>query len=97
MSSAEFTEWKAYNRISPLEPGRGDAQAALIASEVFNAQAGRKKREEIDSFRLVFDKPESTKKDVQIKMNQWLQIHRAQQAQQHEKVLMKPRGKAKDG
>ena len=97
MSSTEFTDWKAYNRISPLEPGRGDARAALIASEVFNAQPGRKKREEIDSFMLVFEKPASSVKDVQIKMQQWLQIHKAQQAQQHEKVLMKSRGKAKDG
>lgn len=40
MSSAELTEWMAFDALDPIGAGRGDAQAALIASTVAN-YAGR--------------------------------------------------------
>jgi len=38
ISSAEFARWRAYDRISPIGPERGDLHAAIVAAAVFNAR-----------------------------------------------------------
>ena len=40
MSSREFAEWLAYERLEPFGPERADARAALVAQTVAN-YAGR--------------------------------------------------------
>lgn len=40
-SSAEITEWMAYDRIDPFGGFRGDVQAAVIASTIANVHRGR--------------------------------------------------------
>lgn len=45
MSSAELSEWMAYERIAgPLGPARADIQAAIIAATVANANLAKGKR-----------------------------------------------------
>lgn len=41
MTAAEFLLWKAYDAQSPLSDHRGDVQAALVASSVFQSQGGK--------------------------------------------------------
>lgn len=38
IDSVEFTRWRAYDRISPIGPERGDLHAAIIAAAVFNSR-----------------------------------------------------------
>lgn len=38
VTSAEYARWRAYDRISPIGPERGDLQAAIVAAAVFNAR-----------------------------------------------------------
>lgn len=41
MTAAELVLWKAYDAESPLSDQRGDIQAALVASSVFQAQGAK--------------------------------------------------------
>ena len=41
MDAEELTEWAAYAQLDPFGGLRGDYQAAIIASTVVNAQAGK--------------------------------------------------------
>lgn len=43
MSAAELLLWRAYDAESPLADARGDIQAALVASSVFQAQGAKVK------------------------------------------------------
>ena len=42
MSSAEFSDWLAYDRVSPIGPERLDHLAALIAATIANSNPWRK-------------------------------------------------------
>lgn len=45
VSSAELTEWMAYEQISgPLGAARGDVQAAIVAATIANAMSSKKGR-----------------------------------------------------
>jgi hypothetical protein len=63
MSSAEFTEWRAMELVSPGQPERSDIQAALISWAVATFSLTRKKGAtlpKISDFMLDFDKREET-------------------------------------
>ena len=53
ISSREFAEWQAFDRISPIGDIRSDWQAALIASTVARV-FGSKGKHRIDDFLLRF-------------------------------------------
>jgi len=81
MSSREFTEWEAFNRISPGEPERSDLQSALICMVIANMLKGRKGRTfEIGDFLLRF-KPKKvqarTQREIRLKFEQWRAMHQA--------------------
>lgn len=42
MSSAELTEWIAFNQLSPIGDDRGDLQAAIITSTLANVNRAEK-------------------------------------------------------
>ena len=77
MSSKEFGEWMAFDRISPGEPERGDIRTALLAATIFNAHKGRKgKTASLDDFLLKFKrrvkKPtKKTRSEVKVKLKSW--------------------------
>ncbi|MBA0126279.1 hypothetical protein H0B56_12075 [Haloechinothrix sp. YIM 98757] len=58
-SSAELTEWRAFERIDgPLGPGRGDYHAALVAATVSNsirALGGKRGTKRVTDFLLEWD------------------------------------------
>lgn len=60
ISSAEFVEWIAYERVSPGNPERGDLRTALLCSLVARI-AGNKKYTEIQDFLLKFEEGEEEK------------------------------------
>lgn len=41
MSAAEFEEWRAYDRIEPFGPERGDLRAGIVAATVANVNRGK--------------------------------------------------------
>lgn len=63
VSSLEFTEWMAFERLSPLDPERQDLRFAVLMFHIYNLIASDKggKRLTIMDFMLKF---EDTKKDV---------------------------------
>ena len=74
MSSRELTDWIAYNKRCPLEPDRGDIQAALIAWQVYNSATGRKKLANLEEFILTFSKNSSKRQSGKERMkalNRW--------------------------
>lgn len=63
MSSREFAEWLAYDRIDPYGQERGDLQAAIIASTTAScAPVKHKKRPRPIDFMPKFGKPKPTLK-----------------------------------
>lgn len=51
ISSAELTEWMAFERIEgPIGPARGDVQAALVAMTVANVNRGKRKPFKLNDF-----------------------------------------------
>lgn len=67
MSSEEFLEWLAYDRMSPGEPERGDAQAALTAMVIANSN--RKPGTapyKLQDFLLSFDSPQKEVSPAQV-------------------------------
>lgn len=59
MDSDELTEWAAYAQIDPFGEVRGDYQAAIITSNLMNAQAG-KVVTKVKDFMPKFGPPELT-------------------------------------
>lgn len=57
ISSTEFTEWCAYDLISPGMPERGDYHAALISMVIANVNKARGPRARIEDFLLKFHAP----------------------------------------
>ena len=43
MSSREFTEWAAYDKLDPIGGVRGDIQAGIVAATVYNSNRGKGK------------------------------------------------------
>ena len=41
LTSSEITEWISYYRLDPWDGGRGDLQAAIVASTVANVNRGK--------------------------------------------------------
>lgn len=76
MSSEEFAEWCAFDRMNPGEPERSDLQAAMIASVIANSNKGKKgKAFGLDDFMLKFKKDERiprTGQEVGVKLKSWL-------------------------
>lgn len=74
MSSREFAEWVAFDRMNPGEPERTDLQTALIASVIANSNRGKKgKPYEMDDFMLKFQKRKpKTSHDVAVKLKAWM-------------------------
>ena len=65
MSSAEFTEWMAYDRIDPFGEERADLRQAMTSSGVHNllqAQTKKPKYLEPKDFMLFSDKPKEKPK-----------------------------------
>lgn len=54
ISSREFAEWKAFDRISPIGDLRGDWQAALLASVTANVFSGGGRKHQPGDFLLSF-------------------------------------------
>ena len=79
MSSREFAEWKAYNKISPGEPERSDLQTALMCMVYANVNKGRKGRAyTIQDFMLKFrpKKPvRRTAGEIAAKLKTWAAMH----------------------
>ena len=82
MSSAEFAEWLAFDRISPDYPERGDIQAALIATTVANR--GRKKPLPLNDFLLKFGqskvKERVSQSAIASKLKMWMMAHNKKEA-----------------
>lgn len=55
MSSAEFAEWQAYNRIEPGEPYRSDLRAALISQTIANFLKSKGPMFKLEDFLLKFE------------------------------------------
>jgi hypothetical protein len=56
MTYYEFRHWIAYDKIEPLEPFRGDYQAALIALTIANSNRSRDTRPfRLSDFLLKFE------------------------------------------
>lgn len=56
MSSAELTEWMAYEKITgPLGRKRGDIQAATVAAAVANANRGRGRKAKVSDFLIPYE------------------------------------------
>ena len=101
MSSKEFSEWIAYEAISPGEPVRGDVRSALIAHVVANAAPRKKGRRPFDikDFILNFTpkmQHPKTFKDLKLKMMAWKSMHeeKLEQEKQYGKKRWYSRNKA---
>jgi hypothetical protein len=44
MSSNEFAEWRAYDRINPFGERRADLRAGVVAAVVANANRGKRRK-----------------------------------------------------
>lgn len=66
VSSREFAEWLAYERLEPFGPERDDLRAALVAAVIANVNRDPKKRRkpyEVSDFMPKFDRgPEPERK-----------------------------------
>lgn len=70
MSSAEFAEWIAFDRLSPIGPERADLRAGIIASTVANVQRGKSDRAlSVQDFMPTFDRAAETD-DAKMKAQQ---------------------------
>lgn len=82
IDSREFSEWMAYEEISPGDPERADLRAALIAHTVASCMAAKKgRRFKLKDFLLRFRKgPPQRKsaKDLKTKLIAWKTGHNAQ-------------------
>lgn len=60
ISSAEFAEWMAYDRLEPIGPRRADLNAAIIAASVYNARRTKRSDKVADpkQFMPTYWKPE---------------------------------------
>lgn len=76
MSSEEFAEWVAFDRMSPGEPERSDLQSAMVASVIANSNKGKKgKPYGLDDFMLKFKKDDRvpvTGREIGVKLKSWL-------------------------
>ena len=83
ISSREFAEWLAYDRIAPLGPERADWRAALIAATVANAFRGRARRAyKVEDFMPRFDGGAAARRDgeeLEVMMSQWASMYQAAQ------------------
>lgn len=81
MSSKEFAEWMAYDCICPLEPERGDLQAAVIACVVANYLKGPKgKLRKVEDFlvsKILKGKRTVPKENLKPKLLAWAAAHNA--------------------
>ena len=60
MTSREFAEWMAYNRVDPIGNIRGDLQSGIIASTIYNINRGKGKVLSASDFMPDFSKPKPT-------------------------------------
>ena len=73
MSSVEFAEWMAFERIEPGEPIRGDYRAASIRETIANSVRTKGKPFEVEDFLLRFVDGQRTKgwKEIKNVLVQW--------------------------
>jgi Protein of unknown function (DUF4035) len=64
ISSAEFSEWLAYNMIEPFGEERGDLRAGIIACTFAQANAKKGKRFKPEDFMPKFNKPRKTQEEM---------------------------------
>ncbi len=86
MSSKEFGEWMAYERIEPSEPYRSDVQTALICFTIVNTLRGltgaKGRGSELKDFLLEFEPKTLTRRpveEVEAKLRVWLRAAKAEQ------------------
>jgi len=53
LTSAELSEWMAFDLIEPIGGRRGDVHAGIVASTVANALSGKNRRFKVEDF-IVF-------------------------------------------
>jgi len=80
ISSREFAEWLAFDRIDPIGDERGDLQAATVAAAVTAPHMGRGRRVTARDFMPDFEqehKPKQTADQMQALMRQFAVTHNA--------------------
>ena len=65
MSSAEFAEWQAYDRLEPFGPWRADLNAGIVASTIANVNRGKNRKAYAPKdFMPDWDPPDAPPKDL---------------------------------
>jgi len=73
ISSREFAEWLAYDRLEPIGAVRDDWNAALVAQTVAGIFAGRGHRPRLADFVLRWDRGEQrSAEEIKAGLSTWL-------------------------
>jgi len=75
MSSREFAEWVAYDRINPIGPERADWRAALIAWMIACAFRGKGRPPAIKDFMPEWDVQPKTAKEIELLLTDYAKKH----------------------
>lgn len=78
MSSREFSEWLAYDRLNPIGPERADWRAAMTAWVMACAHSGAGKMPQFRDFDFMsnYSEPEQkTDEQIRMKMKAYVAMH----------------------